>query len=112
MNGTGGGGGSRRTTTSRVVTADGGRRTGILSGRPSTLCRSGTTRAVLPTTRAWSSRSRGTTITPLSTVRDRTNVSRETTVTAPGAPRVRYWMVATFTFVTLMLFTLTFMTFT
>src|SRR2546429_84428 len=65
MNGTGGGGGSRRTNTVRVVTTGGGRRTVTMSGRPITLCRSGTTRALLPTTRASSSRPPGTTITPL-----------------------------------------------
>src|SRR2546427_427302 len=88
-NGSGGGGGCRCTTTSRVVTAAGGRRTSTIAGCPRTLCRSGTIRAVLPTTSACSSRSRGTTITLRFTGRDRTNVSCDTTVTASGAPRLR-----------------------
>src|SRR5881296_2981206 len=88
-NGSGGGGGCRCTTTSRLVTAAGGRRTSTIAGCPRTLCRSGTIRAVLPTTGACSSRSRGTTITLRFTGRDRTNVSCDTTVTASGAPRLR-----------------------
>src|SRR5207244_1815946 len=85
----GGGGGCRCTTTSRVVTAAGGRRTSTIAGCPRTLWRSGTIRAVLPTTGACSSRSRGTTITLRFTGRDRTNVSCDTTVTPSGAPRLR-----------------------
>src|SRR5213078_1009281 len=94
-------------------TAAGGRRTSTIAGCPRTLCRSGTICAVLPTTRACSSRSRGTTITLRFTGRDPTNVSCDTTVTASGAPRLRYLMLVTFTFVTLMLVTLvTLVTFT
>ena len=85
----------------------------MIVGCASTLCRVGVTRAAKPTTWAWSSRSRGTTITLRFTGRDSTNVWCDTTVTASGAPRLRYLMLVTFTFVTLMLVTLvTLVTFT
>src|SRR5207249_11986560 len=110
MNGTGGGGGARRTTTVRVVTTACGWRTGTISGCASTLRRPGATCAVVPTTVACSIRSRGTTMRLCPTGRDSTNVCCDTTVTAPGAARFRSWMFVTFTVVTLMFVSVTFVT--
>src|SRR5439155_1053328 len=88
-NGIGAGGGCRCATTSRIMTRAGGLRVSMIAGCPSTLRRTGATRAVAPTTLAWSRRSRATTIQPRFTGRDSTNVSCDTTVTASGWRRFR-----------------------